>query len=85
MRVAPGLRRRPGVGQRRSPALRVTAGWEQARISAIVRETLLAGGQACRPLIAREGLSAVLVEPAIKLFRDETAREGQIELAEETC
>jgi len=36
---------------------------------AIVRETLLAGGQACRPLIAREGLSAVLVEPAIKLLQ----------------
>jgi squalene-associated FAD-dependent desaturase len=35
---------------------------------AIVRETLLAGGQACRPLIAREGLSAVLVEPAVKLL-----------------
>ena len=33
---------------------------------AIVRETLLAGGQACRPLIARDGLSAVLIEPAIK-------------------
>src|SRR5215207_5445008 len=31
---------------------------------AIVRETLLAGGQACRPLIARDGLSAVLAEPA---------------------
>jgi squalene-associated FAD-dependent desaturase len=36
---------------------------------AIVRETLLAGGQACRPLIARDGLSAVLVEPAIELLR----------------
>ena len=36
---------------------------------AVVRETLLAGGQACRPLIARDGLSAVLVEPAIKLLR----------------
>jgi hydroxysqualene dehydroxylase len=35
---------------------------------AVVRETLLAGGQACRPLIAREGLSAVLVEPAVKLL-----------------
>jgi squalene-associated FAD-dependent desaturase len=32
---------------------------------AIVRETLLAGGQACRPLIARDGLSAVLIEPAV--------------------
>jgi squalene-associated FAD-dependent desaturase len=40
---------------------------------AIVRETLLAGGQACRPLIAREGLSAVLVEPAIKLLLDKGA------------
>ena len=39
----------------------------------MVRETLLAGGQACRPLIAREGLSAVLVEPAIKLLRDRGA------------
>jgi len=37
---------------------------------AIVRETLLAGGQACRPLIARDGLSAVLVEPAVKLLQD---------------
>jgi hydroxysqualene dehydroxylase len=36
---------------------------------AIVRETLLAGGQACRPLIARDGLSAVLVEPAIRLLQ----------------
>jgi squalene-associated FAD-dependent desaturase len=40
---------------------------------AVVRETLLAGGQACRPLIAREGLSAVLVEPAIKLMQDKGA------------
>ena len=39
----------------------------------MVRETLLAGGQACRPLIAREGLSAVLVEPAIKLLQDKGA------------
>jgi hydroxysqualene dehydroxylase len=40
---------------------------------AVVRETLLAGGQACRPLIAREGLSAVLVEPAVKLLQDKGA------------
>ena len=33
---------------------------------AIVRETLLAGGKACRPLIARDGLSAVLIDPAIR-------------------
>ena len=36
---------------------------------AVVRETLLAGGQACRPLIARDGLSAVLVEPAVRLLQ----------------
>jgi squalene-associated FAD-dependent desaturase len=40
---------------------------------AIVRETLLAGGQACRPLIAREGLSAVLVDPALKLLQQKGA------------
>ncbi len=33
--------------------------------SAIVRETLAAGGRACRPLIARDGLGATLVEPAL--------------------
>jgi hydroxysqualene dehydroxylase len=40
---------------------------------AVVRETLLAGGKACRPLIARDGLSAVLVEPAIRLLQDKGA------------
>ncbi|MDP1583209.1 MAG: hydroxysqualene dehydroxylase HpnE [Bradyrhizobium sp.] len=40
---------------------------------AVVRETLLAGGQACRPLIARDGLSAVLVEPAVKLLQSKGA------------
>src|SRR5262249_52064394 len=40
---------------------------------AVVRETLLAGGQACRPLIARDGLSAVLVEPAVKLLQGKGA------------
>jgi hydroxysqualene dehydroxylase len=33
--------------------------------SAIVRETLAAGGLACRPLIAREGLGDTLVAPAL--------------------
>jgi hydroxysqualene dehydroxylase len=36
---------------------------------AVVRETLLAGGSACRPLVAHDGLSAVLVEPAIRLLQ----------------
>ena len=41
---------------------------------AIVRETLLAGGQACRPLIARDGLSAVLIDPALKHLQSKGAR-----------
>ncbi len=41
---------------------------------AIVKETLLAGGHACRPLIARDGLSAVLIDPALKLLREKGAQ-----------
>ncbi len=33
--------------------------------AAVIRETLAAGGRACRPLLAREGLSATLIEPAL--------------------
>jgi len=33
--------------------------------SAVIRETLAAGGRACRPLIAREGLGPTLIEPAL--------------------
>jgi squalene-associated FAD-dependent desaturase len=33
--------------------------------AAVIRETLMVGGHACRPLIAREGLSATLVDPAL--------------------
>src|SRR4051794_9786991 len=47
---------------------------------AVVRETLLAGGQACRPLVARDGLSAVLIEPAITLLKQKGA---SIELGHE--
>jgi hydroxysqualene dehydroxylase len=36
-----------------------------ALAGAVVRETLLKGGHACRPLIAREGLGTALIEPAI--------------------
>jgi squalene-associated FAD-dependent desaturase len=32
---------------------------------AVVRETLAAGGAACRPLVARDGLSVALVQPAL--------------------
>ena len=37
-----------------------------ALASAVVRETLAAGGKACRPLIAGEGLGPAFIEPAIK-------------------
>ena len=47
---------------------------------AIVRETLLAGGQACRPLIARDGLSRVLIEPAVDYIR---ARGGSVDIGHE--
>src|SRR5580693_3084316 len=33
--------------------------------SAVIRETLAQGGRACRPLIARDGLGAALIEPAL--------------------
>ncbi len=32
--------------------------------SAVIRETLGAGGRACRPLIARDGLGSTMIEPA---------------------
>jgi hypothetical protein len=37
-----------------------------ALASAVLRETLSRGGKACRPLIAREGLGPVFIEPAIR-------------------
>jgi squalene-associated FAD-dependent desaturase len=33
--------------------------------AAVIRETLLLGGAACKPLVARDGLSATLIEPAL--------------------
>lgn len=48
--------------------------------AAIIRETLAVGGQACRPLIAREGLSAVLVDPAVKHLE---AKGGSVRIGRE--
>jgi hydroxysqualene dehydroxylase len=42
--------------------------------SAVIRETLALGGRACRPLIARDGLGATLVEPALALLRQRGAK-----------
>jgi hydroxysqualene dehydroxylase len=51
-------------------ALNIDAPLGAARLaSAIVRETLAVGGRACRPLIARDGLGATLIEPALALLR----------------
>lgn len=37
---------------------------------ALVRETLAMGGRACRPLLAREGIGKVFVDPAIHYLRE---------------
>ena len=37
--------------------------------AAVIRETLAAGGRACRPLIARDGLAPTLIEPALEYLR----------------
>jgi squalene-associated FAD-dependent desaturase len=47
---------------------------------AIVRETLLAGGQACRPLVARDGLSKVLIDPAIEFLQN---KNGSVRIGRE--
>jgi squalene-associated FAD-dependent desaturase len=36
----------------------------------ILRETLAAGGQACRPIVATGGLSAAFIDPALTLLRE---------------
>ena len=41
--------------------------------SAVIRETLAAGGQACRPLLARDGLGPTLIEPALALLQQRGA------------
>jgi len=37
--------------------------------AAVIRETLMVGGRAYRPLIARDGLSATLIDPAIRYLQ----------------
>jgi len=41
---------------------------------AVLRETLAAGGKACRPLIARDGLSEVFVAPALYFLSEHSAK-----------
>jgi squalene-associated FAD-dependent desaturase len=41
--------------------------------AALIRETLMAGGRAYRPLVARDGLSAALVDPALRYLEEHNA------------
>ncbi|WP_244849642.1 hydroxysqualene dehydroxylase HpnE [Caballeronia sp. SL2Y3] len=56
------------------PLLRTLLNADPAEASATVashllRETLAAGGQACRPLIAKNGVAHAFVEPALRLLQ----------------
>ncbi|WP_250492954.1 hydroxysqualene dehydroxylase HpnE [Caballeronia sp. GAWG1-1] len=56
------------------PLLHAMLNTEPAEASAalaanLLRETVAAGGQACRPLIARNGLAHAFVEPALRLLQ----------------
>jgi squalene-associated FAD-dependent desaturase len=52
-------------------ALNITPREGSAKLAgAIIRETLALGGQACRPLLAYQGLGNVFVEPAVAHLRD---------------
>jgi hydroxysqualene dehydroxylase len=51
-------------------ALNIDPPHGSARLAgAVIRETLAAGGRACRPLIAREGLGSTLIEPALAFLQ----------------
>jgi squalene-associated FAD-dependent desaturase len=57
-----------------APLFRAMLGVEPREASAeltaaMVRETLVAGGLACRPLVARNGLSRAFVDPALRLLQ----------------
>ncbi|SAK91413.1 amine oxidase [Caballeronia temeraria] len=45
------------------------SGASAALAAGLLRETVAQGGQACRPLIARSGLSHAFVEPALRLLQ----------------
>jgi squalene-associated FAD-dependent desaturase len=42
--------------------------------AAVIRGTLASGGRACRPLLAREGLGATLIEPALAYLAQHQAK-----------
>lgn len=52
-------------------ALNIDPRQGSARLAgAVIRETLAQGGQACRPLLARDGIGNVFVEPALRYLHD---------------
>jgi len=56
-------------------ALNIEPKEASARLAgAIVRETLAAGGKACRPLIARDGLGQVFIEPALRFLGERNVK-----------
>jgi len=51
-------------------ALNIAPPEGSARLAGVlIRETIALGGQACRPLLARDGLGPVFVEPAVSWLR----------------
>lgn len=55
-------------------ALNIDPPQGSARLAgAVIRETLAAGGRACRPLIARNGLGPTLIEPALARLEERGA------------
>lgn len=55
-------------------ALNVGAEEGSAKLAGtIVRETLLAGGEACRPLVARDGLTTAFIDPALDFLKSHSA------------
>jgi squalene-associated FAD-dependent desaturase len=56
-------------------ALNIALPLGSARLAgAVIRETLAAGGAACRPLIAREGLGRTMIEPALAFLAERGAQ-----------
>jgi squalene-associated FAD-dependent desaturase len=45
-----------------------------ALAGAVLRETLAAGGRACRPLVARDGLGDAFIEPALRFLEQRNMR-----------
>lgn len=61
-------------------ALNIEPQHGSARLAAaVIRETLAAGGEACRPLIARDGLGPAFIAPALAFVR---ARGGEVRLGD---